>query len=480
MTKRLFLCGLLSIPLLSCQNQTITPAPIIEPDKDVIELPAEFFNAQDTSFTITVKSNLSWYALVNDQDHPIDPADPEASIEWARIDLADHENLTKVEDEVAIRMHVKRNPDRRQRRGVLNFYAGGGVFSKVEIQQNAAVWYLSATAERDEALCSPDTLILNISSNIHWGAELLDETTADAKLSRPAGNESDTLSVIFAENFDLVRKFAKVRIFAEDCPDCILTLSQSEAIPYLRLDMNDFSGELAPDATEVLLPVKTNCSGLTAVLKDGCTLTDAHLEKVSETAFLFSFVPDGTDPYVKKTATVTISADGAQSLNLDFFQRGRLDMDFEANSGYTPALVTVASDEISYHSFVVGEHEYTLGLCKIYWRSGNKCIFYTKSGYLTFPAVEGLTLTKITLTFRGHTSNHSAKITIRGTGDDASTLYSPAHMNLFVPTAVNEYSTHTLVVGEGSDNKPAPGVSYMICQGPSSTCLLRHVKLQYE
>jgi hypothetical protein len=71
-------------------------------------------------------------------------------------------------------------------------------------------------------------------------------------------------------------------------------------------------------------------------------------------------------------------------------------------------------------------------------------------------------------------------VTVKGTGADAATLYSAANIRLAIPTPVNDYVTHEVVVGENCENQPAPGVSYRICQASSCIAHIRNLAFMYE
>ena len=299
-------------------------------------------------------------------------------------------------------------------------------------------------------------------------------------ISANEGFDSGEIFLLFEENFQTVEKKAFVKISAQGCEPQIIEISQSKALPYIIVDHDRTVTKLPADVCETTIYIKTNLSDITAELKDGATLTDAYIEKISDSEFKFKCSPDGNDPQVYKNAVVIISADECENLEVEIKQNGRLHFDFMAANNFSPSLPTAVPEGISTHKVTIGNNEYSLSFTKFYYRSSNKCLMMAKQGYFELPSIPGKTLTKIAFTFRGHTSSRSAKITIKGTGDESATLYSKENISLEIPNGVNDFSEHTLVVGEDCDNKPAAGTSYRICQGYSSNCILRYLDLQYE
>lgn len=338
MKAKKMILPMLALALTSCLNGELpdTEHRIVS-DRDAIVLPAEFMAGQDTTVIIGVTSNMSWFVHLNDKDNPVDPSDIDAAIDWASIDVEEHENLTKVEDKTEISLRVHRNRTREVRNGVLNFYGDGVVMFSVPFTQEAAVYHLSAVPESTETLCTANEIAVSVVSNTEWTAEILPESTAECTLSTSVGIDSGELTVSFAENFKTVAKTAYIKFSAEGCEDQIVEITQSKALPYLILDEERTVTAIPADVDEVGIYLNTNLEGVTAELKEGGQLTDAVIEKVSDKEFRLKFTPDGTDPLTFKKSTVVVSAAGVDDMEVEFRQNGRLYFDFKVADNISPA-----------------------------------------------------------------------------------------------------------------------------------------------
>ena len=484
MKAKIMILLMLALALTSCFNGELPDTEHrIVADREAIVLPAEFIAGQDTTVIIGVTSNMSWFVHLNDMDNPVDPSDVDAAIDWASIDVEEHENLTKVEDKTEISLRVHRNRTREVRNGVLNFYGDGDVMFSVPFTQEAAVYHLSAMPESAEALCTANEIAVSVVSNTAWTAEILPESTAECTLSTSEGIDSGELKVSFAENFKTVAKTAYVKFSAEGCEDQIVEITQSKALPYLIVDHDRTMTDLPADISETNIYLKTNLSDVNAQIKDGATLTDARIEKISDTEFKFTCTPDGNDPQVYKNAVVVITVadnDEVEDIELGIKQNGLLHFYFRTAENISPQMPTAATAVYSSHVLIVGDNNYEFGIEKFYHRTSN-CLMFYKGGYIALPAVEGKTLKKITFTFRGHKEsyNRAPRFTIKGMGDDADTSYSASNVSFDVPSGANDYVTYTLEVGT-EKNRPQPGVAYRICQHSSYSCQVRDMWLQYE
>ena len=482
MKAKKMILPMLALALTSCLNGELPDTEHrIVANREAIVLPAEFMAGQDTTVIIGVTSNMSWFVHLNDMDNPVDPSDVDAAIDWASIDVEEHENLTKVEDKTEISLRVHRNRTREVRNGVLNFYVDGDVMFSVPFTQEAAVYHLSAVPESAEALCTANEIAVSVVSNTAWTAEILPESTAECTLSTSEGIDSGELKVSFAENFKTVAKTAYVKFSAEGCEDQIVEITQSKALPYMILDEERTVTAIPADVDEVGIYLNTNLEGVTAELKEGGQLTDAVIEKVSDKEFRLKFTPDGTDPLTFKKSTVVVSAAGVDDMEVEFRQNGRLYFDFMVADNISPAMPTSTSDEYSSHILTVGENKYSFGFKAFYYKSSpGNVLFFQKGGYIQLPAIERLTLKKIKFKFRHHPSHKFPRLTIKGTGEDANTLYSEKDIKVgLADTDVNHYTYFLLEVGTET-NAPQPGVSYRICQHSTYNCQVRYLELQYE
>ena len=480
MIRKLAILAFAAAGFCSCLSEALPGTePKIDPGADALTVPADFSERQDTVITLQVRSNRSWFAHFNDSASPVDPSDASASVDWAELNISDHENLTKVEDITELELRISRNRARESRDGVLNFWFGGGVFASVQVHQQAAVYRLAAEAASSTTVCSADSVAVVVRSNTCWSAEVQPSSTADISLSKSSGTDTDTLYVRFDENFEFFEKVGVVTISAEGCEPCTITITQGEAVPYLILD--DVTGTRIPsDLAEWPIRLKTNCSDVQAAFRDSCELADAVIEKVSDREFLLKFTNQAGDPVVDKKAKIVFSAPNSDELVVEFTHNPLLQMNFLTDPCPATPLPTKTDAEESSHTLTVGEHSYEVGLKAAFFRADAKVLVFYKSSYIAAPAIEGYTLRKFIITFRGHTSNNKAKVTVKGTGADAATLYSKANISLAIPTPVNDYVTHEVVVGENCENQPAPGVSYRICQGSSYIAHIRNLAFMYE
>lgn len=463
----------------SCFNASLPETePRIVPDQEVIELPAEFTHADDTTVSISVKSNRSWFAHLNDVNNPIDPSDSDAKIGWATVDVDDHENLTKVDDVVIINLNVLRNKTTIERNGSLNFFYGGDVFVSLPIVQAAAVYYLQAVPESTSVLCTPDEISVSVKSNTSWTAELLNTSTASATLSKSDGVDSDEVIISFDENFELVDKKAFIKFSAIGCEDMIVEITQSRAFPYLILDEERTRTTIPADQEEATIYLKTNIEGITSTI-DG-ELTDAVIEKISDKEFKVMFTSDGVDPVIYKKSTITFSAPEVDDVKVELKQNGLLVFDFQNVQNISPAIPMSSSNTVSNHNItVLGNNDYEFSINTFYHVVSNGVLLFKAGGYMIFPSIEGLTLKKITFTFRGHSSNKGVRFTIKGVGDKEDVLYSPSNVEFSIPATNKEYVTYSMNVGT-EENPSQVGASYRICQGANKNCNVRYISLQYE
>ena len=349
--------------LTSCSTD-MKDIPLMTSDVEGLEASAEFAEGTDDNVRIiTIRSNRSWYAHLNNVNNPLPITE---NVEWGQIDICEHFNLTGAVDEVRVQVSFKRNYSQAPVNGVLNFYSEKQLFMSIPIHQAGAVYHLVPVADRTEATCGEDRINIKVNCNTAWTAEILAGGTAEATLSTSDGFDAGSLQISFAENFDPSQtKTVTVRFRAESCQDQDITFVQSKAVPYIRLNESTRTA-LKSAETEGRITFQTNCPWRAEVTGGNLILSD--LSKTEGEAgvkgtqeITFKVANNGTDVETLSKASIRIvpQADGVEPLVAEFSQRPGLVMDLRLNP-FSPAMVTAKSSDVVKTSFVSGEKSYDI------------------------------------------------------------------------------------------------------------------------
>lgn len=163
--------------------------PVFEIDCSEVVLPAEFESGTDTTVVLKVRSNRSWFAHLDDIDHPIDLKDPDARVRWASISEARNQNLTNAVIETTLEMTVHANRNVTPVNGVLNLYCEGAICQSIPVRQKGVPVYLEILPEYDGRVLSGECQSsMEIRTNSKWTAEVVESGLEDFKIENPSGN----------------------------------------------------------------------------------------------------------------------------------------------------------------------------------------------------------------------------------------------------------------------------------------------------
>lgn len=446
----------------------------VSTDVESVNASAEFVpGTMDNERIVKVTSNRSWYAHLNDKDNPV-PASEQ--VPWASLDVCEHLNLTNVPDDVEVRILFNRNYNQSAINGVLDFYSEGKIFLSVPVTQSGAVYRLSAVPDKTDANCDADVIKIAVDCNTDWTAEIVD-ATADVLIDKSSGFDPDSVSVSFSENYELVAKAARIKFSAKDCDDVFVDLTQDKAVPYLKLSPANVY-RLPGDAVSGKIIIQTNCAWTASV--KSATLSDVVLTKTSAEGGIsgdqeigFTFTNPGVDPRTVLNAVFSIKTDETE-LNPEFTQRCPLVIDFATNCG-DPAFPTAGSAEESTHQITCGESIYSVSLRLFYYKAGYLLFKgYTNPnyGFFTLPAVNGLTLKKVVLDKKAHTSNY--KITAKIINPKDESVLSDV-----VRATSKDREFVTFELGFGGV-EPTPGTAYRILSTANVNGIVTKMMLYYE
>lgn len=445
----------------------------VNTDVESVTASAEFLpGANANEKVLIVTSNRSWYAHLDDIDNPVAI---DQDVPWASIDVHEHLNLTKVRDEVAVTIRFNRNYSQTAINGKLDFYSEGDVFLSVPIVQEGAVYHLSATPDKTDANCSKDVINISVDCNTNWSAQIV-SSTAIVSLNTTAGFDPGTIEVLFEENYEVAVKNAQIKISATDCEDVLIDLTQDKSEPYLKLSPANVY-QLPGEAVSGKIIIQTNCAWTAEVAS--ATLSDIVLSKTSEVAGIsgdqeieFSFTNPGIDPKTQMNAIFSIKTDFAE-LKPEYTQRCPLVVDF-IHGTWDPALPTATSAEERYYTITAGESQYTISLCVFYMKSNYMLIrgyLNPTYGFLTTPAIDGLTLKAIVLEKKANSSYYkvTAKVEDLDGVKVANQISNSEQGNVKVKWTLGD-----------TGKEPQPGKSYKLLCTQNQNCAASKVILYYE
>ena len=123
-----------------------------------ITVQAEFVADGDNVRTVVIRSNRSWFAHLDDLDHPIDPSDPQARVNWATLSVEHHQNLTNTIEETEIVITFNENFSPVAINGVLNIWCEGEIMKSIPIVQTGRVYHVFAHTDVENAKCDSDVV----------------------------------------------------------------------------------------------------------------------------------------------------------------------------------------------------------------------------------------------------------------------------------------------------------------------------------
>ena len=317
----------------------------ISTDVAEITVQAEFLADGDNVKTVVIRSNRSWFAHLDDMDHPVDPGDPGARVNWATLSIERHQNLTNTIDETEIVITFNENYSPASINGILNIWCEGEIMKAIPILQTGRVYHISARTDIENAKCDSDVVSVSVESNTKWTARVSENSTADVQLETAYGNGPGTLNVIFGENFSQTEnKTAEIIFSARGCDDYVLTISQSRAVPYVYV-LPEYDGKVLGGESKATLKIRSNADWSAEVVEselDNFTIVNPHGQNgTSEPQEVnVTFNPnDSGNPYTVRTAKIRFVADGMdEPVVYEFRQRGCLVVTFEELSAFSPEI----------------------------------------------------------------------------------------------------------------------------------------------
>ena len=310
-----------------------------------ITVQAEFEADGDNVRTVVIRSNRSWFAHLDDLDHPIDSSDPQARVNWATLSVERHQNLTNTVDETEVVITFNENFSSEAINGVLNIWCEGKIMKAIQITQTGRVYHVSAHADVESAKCDADVVSVSVESNTKWTARVSETSTADVSLETSSGSGSGTLNVIFGENFSQTEnKIAEIVFSAKGCEDYVLTIAQSRAVPYVYV-LPEYDGRVLSGEGRATLKIRSNADWSAEVveseLENFLIVNPNGQQGTSESQDVsVTFDPnDSGNPFTVKTAKIRFTAEGMdEPVMYEFRQRGCLVVSFEDMSAFTPEI----------------------------------------------------------------------------------------------------------------------------------------------
>ena len=346
MIKNIFITLTSVCMLYACIGTDVSESKAdISTDVAEITVQAEFLADGDNVKTVVIRSNRSWFAHLDDLDHPIDPTDPDARVSWATLSVERHQNLTNTVDETEVVITFNENFSSEAINGVLNIWCEGKIMKAIQITQTGRVYHVSAHVDVESAKCDADVVSVSVESNTKWTARVSETSTADVSLETSSGSGSGTLNVIFGENFSQTEnKIAEIVFSAKGCEDYVLTIAQSRAVPYVYV-LPEYDGRVLSGEGRATLKIRSNADWSAEVveseLENFVIVNPNGQQGTSESQDVsVTFDPnDSGNPFTVKTAKIRFTAEGMdEPVVYEFRQRGSLVVSFEDMSAFTPEI----------------------------------------------------------------------------------------------------------------------------------------------
>jgi len=262
---------------------------------------------------------------------------------------------------------------------------------------------------------------------------------------------------------------------------------------------------VAPGETKAVIPVSlSGCEGLTATVLPGSTLENVSVTRATNTEVAVAFNANDSDLSTEKSATIRLTASASPGfsdpdpLDVTITQRGTLKLVFDASEVWSEGHAGWADRNLISSSAITGTAS------SVYKTAGGNAytvkthFFYIKTdqayltvkhanskdlsslGFMEFPAIDGMTLKKIIINFKGHSVNCSCSLQVTDTDENA---YSGvlARSDLKSGTA-----SSAIVLGADGSLAPQPGTAYRLAAMGNAAdlvnvnCLVNSIELVYE
>ncbi len=482
--KRLFIPGLilLAFATLSCLKTKVAEEQSrISGSHDNIVITADFLPEHpDTTVTVRISANRSWYASLN--------------AEGASLDKRDHLNLAGATEETELHLRFLPNHSRTELVGTLDIWMEGRNALSIPIRQSGAVYHLDATAETTEVECVAGTVVVHVICNTQWQARIdAGTTTADVRLSADGGTDSADLELIFGNNYDAQHeKYATLVLSAEGCEDKVLSFTQKKAIPFLEL-AEDIRTSLPATTQSGTLKFRTNCSWRLAV-KEGATLADILFSQTEgepasgDIVIDFSFTNPGDDPHIVNAFTAVLSLDGdvLAPVEVTFSQRSTLLLNFDQYPEVPYGLRTVKGEKytISITTSLPATYVIEVDNCLYRNKSDSYGLQIPQAGYFGIPGIEGMKISSIITEFKYHSSFR--KLRLYACSPTNTKVY---YTGVLANYTISEPWTHIFTIGQvtdpevkggdGAEEIPAGQGCTMYC-GSNNNNLVGKFEIIYE
>lgn len=257
----------------------------------------------------------------------------------------------------------------------------------------------------------------------------------------------------------------------------IIEHNAEELTPTLQLDPATKTS-VFPGDKSMNIYLNTTCDDVTASVKDGATLTDINVEKVSESNFRVSFSNSSTDPAVYKNATIVFKATGVADLEVPIRQNGVLTLDLSDKTN--PYGVPDTADDVE-RTIVQNGYTFKYSHCKFY-----KNTWFMFSGinggntYISFPAISGLTLKAVDYTNQWNkntTSKLNGYVTLYG---DSSVKLTKKVENETVSQDEGTKVKHLVLGTYDSSVQPQENTAYQFWSGQAANSFPIKIELYYE
>ena len=395
-----------------------------------ITVQAEFEADGDNVRTVVIRSNRSWFAHLDDLDHPIDSSDPQARVNWATLSVERHQNLTNTVDETEVVITFNENFSSEAINGVLNIWCEGKIVKSIPVTQKGRLYRVSAHTDIVQAKCDSDIVSVTVDCNTKWTARISAESTADVRLDVESGTGEGTLNVIFGENFSQTEeKTAEIIFSAKNCEDYALTISQGRAVPYVYI-LPEYDGRVLGGENQASIRIRSNADWTAEVVdsdfEDFTIVNQSGAKGTSEPQEVnVTFkANDSGDPKNIKTARIRFTAHGIDKpVEYVFRQRGTFVVSFEDMSAFGPEIPNTlnkgnthpdpdnfnnnlcrpdrVNTDVDVFKYTSGNYSVDVELSQYIMYETSKSALYVigagKYPYIKVAGIEGLTIEEVSL-----------------------------------------------------------------------------------
>ncbi len=407
-TKRIFFAVLAGLFALAACEETGPAVPTLTVQTTDVD-----FDAIAGSKTITVESNVSWTAAVDEAEQT-----PWLSAEKAEGGLA---------------INVTANGDTDEREGSVTITAGAKT-SVINVLQAGAAITMAADKDSVKTTAAGATQTVNLTSNVAWTAEF----PSWVSLDKTSGDGNAAIAVTVEPYADFTDRTGEIAFYFGMSKKTVVGLKQDGYVVELSLDKEAIAA--TTDAGNATVTISSNVAWTATSPVTWITLTPAEGEAGASQAITVAWAEAvgeerAADVAIKAgnvTKTIAIHQDKAEAkpivLDVVFTNGSKSNQPFTTNfvssvaSSYNLGPKTYTLKETTYqfeiYSAYIGHLINTVNGCLLLaWDDG----VYTKDireepfAYIKFPAIPEYKLAKVT-------------IATSATAPNPSTLTYPAYI----------------------------------------------------